>query len=115
MNRNQMDKVGDVYEHLNQLVLMINGISMQYNGITNLLRKECKSVLLDAALWLTITTSEERDRLQNSSVNHLRVMNQILDTSISRHDITPRNRNLLIELRSKVTEMLEMARNFVNE
>jgi hypothetical protein len=109
MNAELTDDVGKVYLRLNQLVSIINNLPDRYSAIANLLRRECRGVLLDTSLWLSITNRGDRDQINNRIGNQLSAMLQVVNNSIKQADLTPNGRELLLKLRGVLSELISIS------
>ena len=100
--------VSHVYLRLNQLVTMINNLPDRYNSIANLLRRECRGVLLDTSLWLSITDKGDREQIISRIRFQLMAMLQVVDNSIKQYDLAPSGKELLLKLRGLLSELISI-------
>ena len=101
-----IDEVSQIYYRLNQLVSMVNSFPDTYASIATLLRRECRGVLLDTSLWLSITDIDDQEQIINRISSQLSSMLQVVDNSIKQYNLTPRGKEMLLKLRELLLNLM---------
>lgn len=106
LNTVLIDEVDHTYFILNQIVLLINNLPDRDSSLANSLRRECRVLLLDTSLWLSLANNDDRNKIRNRLWNQSNAVLKAIDNSLKQAGFTPNSIDILRRLRGVLVELL---------